>query len=259
MRYWVLTAAMLAMPFAADAQSYRCTGKDGKKYYGATIPDQCIGQMVEQLSPQGVVVRRIEAPMTSEQREKRDADAKASAEKDSQAKEDARRNRALLATYQSEKDIEIARQRALEDNEKAIKEIGGRIDELKKRQAGYQKEMEFYKGKNKPPAKFEQDVKATQHDLKTQEDQIALRKNDVNNINAKYDEDKRRFLELSGKDVRERAAATGVEKKTYVRQSELPKVTSKDFQPRTAQCGNTTVVCDAVGTVLCNGKPIRCQ
>jgi len=197
MRYWILVACVLAYPFAAEAQSYRCTGKDGKKYYGATIPQQCVGMMVEQLSPQGVVVRRIEAPMTAEQREKREADAKAAAEKDAQAKEDARRNRALLATYQSEKDIEIARKRALEDNEKAIQEIELRIGQLRKREEDFKKEMEFYKGKNKPPAKFEQDVKINQNDLNAQQEQITLRKNEVKNINARYDEDKRRFLELT--------------------------------------------------------------
>lgn len=198
MRFWVLGITLLALPLAAQAQSYRCTGKDGKKYYGATIPNQCIGQMIEQLSPQGVVVRRIEAALTPEQRAQKEAEEKAAAEKAAQAKEDARRNRALLATYQSEKDIEQARQRALEDNEKAIKDVESRIAQIKKRQEGFKKELEFYKGKNKPPAKFEQDVKHAENDLKLQEEQLELRKTDVKNINAKYDEDKRRFLEITG-------------------------------------------------------------
>jgi alpha-D-ribose 1-methylphosphonate 5-triphosphate synthase subunit PhnI len=52
--------ALIAIPLAVNAQSYRCVGKDGKKYYGQTIPNQCIGQAVEQLDKQGMVVRRIE-------------------------------------------------------------------------------------------------------------------------------------------------------------------------------------------------------
>lgn len=198
MRFWVLSAAIFSVPLAADAQSYRCVGKDGKKYYAATIPTQCVGQVVEQLNAQGMVVRRIEAPMTAEQREKRDADAKAAADKAAQDKEDERRNRALLATYQSEKDIELARQRALEDNQKAILQIQGNIDKIKKRQEGFKKELEFYKGKNKPPAKFDEDVKNAEKDLQMQEEQMNARKTEVKSINAKYDEDKRRFLELTG-------------------------------------------------------------
>ena len=42
----VTTAALLAAPLAVQAQpkeqyTYRCVGKDGKKYYGSTVPPQC--------------------------------------------------------------------------------------------------------------------------------------------------------------------------------------------------------------------------
>jgi hypothetical protein len=191
-----IALAALAVPLAAEAQSYRCTGKDGKKYYGATIPSQCIGVTVEQLSAQGVVVRRIEGQMTPEERAKRDAEAKAAAEKEAQDREDSRRNRALLATYQSEKDIEDARKRALDDNDKGVAEIQANIAQLKKREDVLAKEMEFYKGKNKPPAKLDEDVKNNRNSIKQQEELIAQKKKDVATINAKFDDDKRRFIEL---------------------------------------------------------------
>ena len=54
-------ALLLLAPVAAYAQyTYRCTTVDGKKYYGATIPQQCVGQPIEQLSPSGTVMRRID-------------------------------------------------------------------------------------------------------------------------------------------------------------------------------------------------------
>jgi len=205
----ILIAAALAAPLVVHAQSYRCTGKDGKRYYGATIPPQCIGQTVEQLSPQGVVIRRIEGQMSPEERAKRDAEAKAAAERDAEAKEQARRNRALLAAYQSEKDIEDARQRALEDNAKGVKEIELRMAQIKKRQEGYQKEMEFYAAPKpdpkskakpaaaaKPPAKLLDDIAVADREYKMQEDQLAQKKKEVEAINARYDDDKKRFQEL---------------------------------------------------------------
>src|SRR6185295_11015196 len=48
--------ALVATPLAAMAQgtlTYRCVGKDGKKYYGSTIPKPCYGQPIEQLNAQG--------------------------------------------------------------------------------------------------------------------------------------------------------------------------------------------------------------
>ena len=53
-------ALILAAPLAAEAQTYRCTSKDGRKFYSSTIPRQCIGRPVEQLNSQGLVVRRID-------------------------------------------------------------------------------------------------------------------------------------------------------------------------------------------------------
>ena len=190
-------AAALAttLPLSAFAQSYRCTGKDGQKYYGATVPPQCVGVTVEQLSPQGVVVRRIEGRLSPEEKARRDAEAKAAAEREDQAREEARRNRALLAAYQSEADIEAARKRAIDENEKGALEIQSRVDQLKKRLDSYNREMEFYQGKNKPPQKLVEDIRETQTSIREQEAQLA-RKRDVSAINARYDEDRRRFQEL---------------------------------------------------------------
>ena len=131
----VLAGALIAIPLAAEAQSFRCVGKDGKRYYGQTIPDQCIGQSVEQLDKHGMVVRRIEN-QSAEDRALRKAEEKKKIEEAATKKEEDRRNRALLATYSSEKDIEEARARALADNQQAMKaepargqEEGSRVDQ----------------------------------------------------------------------------------------------------------------------------------
>jgi hypothetical protein len=192
-----MAGAMVLMPLAADAQSFRCTSKDGKKYYGQTVPPQCAGVMIEQLNAQGLVIRRIDPGGDEKARQEKEAAMAKKREEDAAQKEEARRNRALLATYSSEKDVDAARARALEGNAKQAQEIQTRIDLIKKRQAGYQKEMEFYKGKNKPPAKLMEDMQAAETDLKAQEGLLAARKKDVEGINAKYDEDKKRYQELT--------------------------------------------------------------
>jgi Domain of unknown function (DUF4124) len=209
-------AALLALaPLVADAQTtFRCTGKDGKKYYSATLPPQCEGQPIEQLSPQGVVIRRIDPEGEEKARLAKEAELAKKREEDAIAKEASRRNRALLATYTSEKDIEEARGRALAENQQAIKEIEARINEIKKRYAGYTKEMEFFqegvakpsdkKGKPalaakapKPPPKLVDDMRTAEVDLDAQQNLLAAKKKEVETINAKYDEDKKRYLDLT--------------------------------------------------------------
>lgn len=203
-------AALALAPLAVQAaqQMYRCVGTDGKKYYEQVIPPQCTGQRIDILNSQGQVVRRIDRQADEKQRAAQAAAAAKKKEDDKAAREERRRNNALLATYTSEKDIEDARARAVADNTKAVKLIQGRIAAIKKRQAGYAKEMEFYKqgapakakgaaAAPKPPQKLADDVRAAEIDLDAQEQLLASKHKEVEGINAKYDEDKKRYLELT--------------------------------------------------------------
>ena len=196
-----IALALMLAPLLAFAQvTYRCASADGKKYYGSTIPPQCYGRPVEQINKSGTVVRRIDPEGEAKERAEKEAELAKKKEEDVAAKEETRRNRALLATYTSEKDIEEARRRALADNEKAVKEVEQKIDGLKKTRAKYDKELEFYKdkktGETKPPAKLSNDIANAEIDLKAQEDLLAAKKKEVSVINAKYDEDRKRFGEL---------------------------------------------------------------
>jgi hypothetical protein len=198
-------AALLATPFAAQAQpeqyTYRCVGKDGKKYYGQTVPNACLGMPLEMINKQGFVVKRIDpegdekAKLAKEEelQKKRDAEA---AMKDAQ-----RRSRALLATYTSEKDIQDSRARALVENKKQVEETQGRIAEIKKRKERSQKELELFttSGKGAPPPRLKEEISIADLDLKAQESVLASKRKDAELINARYDEDLKRYRELTGK------------------------------------------------------------
>jgi len=196
-------AALMIAPLAAEAQqkgdsfTYRCTGKDGKKYYGSTIPTPCLGQPIDQLNMRGMLVKRIDPEGDEKARLEKEAEEKRLREEGAAKKEALRRNRALLATYTSEKDIDAARRRALAENQKAVKEAEQRIEALKKRRAGYDKELEFYKDGNKPPAKLQEDIRATEVDIEATQGLLASKRKQTEAINAKYDEDKRRYVELT--------------------------------------------------------------
>ena len=197
-----LAAAFALGPIAAEAQTrepltYRCIGQDKKTYYGQTLPPQCTGLAVEMLNKQGIVVERIDPQADAEKQAKKKAEEAKKREEEASRKEQQRRDRALLATYTSEGDIDLARKRALGDNDKTIQEIDRRIAAIKTRQGELAKELEFYQGKNKPPAKLAQDTARAQADLNDQEGQREKKKKDAESINARYDEDKRRFIELT--------------------------------------------------------------
>jgi len=199
----VAACALVAAPAAAQTAqqlTYRCTGNDGKKYYSSTIPMQCAGRVVEQLNAHGLVIRRIDPEGEEKEREEKAAAATRDREREAAHREEDRRNRALLATYTSERDIEEARSRALAENQKAVKEVESKIEAIRKRRAGYDKEMEFYqdkKGQSTAPAKLIEDIQNSDIDLKAQENLLAAKKKEVLGINTKYDEDRKRYIQLT--------------------------------------------------------------
>jgi flagellar biosynthesis GTPase FlhF len=194
----VLAALIAMLPLAAGAQtSYRCVGKDGKKYYGSAVPPACLGQPVEQLNSDGMVVKRFDAAASAAEREKKAAEEEERKKREAISKEEGRRNRALLATYTSEKDIDQARGRALTENEGAVKEIEARIGALRKRQDELRRELQTSKVKGSSPATIERDMKNAEFDIKTQQDLLAAKTREVEQINARYDDDKKRYLELT--------------------------------------------------------------
>jgi len=182
----------------SQVRSYRCVTKAGRKYYGSTIPPQCTGERVEALSAQGTLLFRIEPPLTPEQRAAKEAEEQKAAEAEAAKREvekaaevQARRDRALLQTYADEDDIERVRQRALASNREAAAQVEARIAQLKRRQEQLAKQA------GKDPEKHEQDVKALAYDLSLQEQLLESRKREAAEINARYDEEKRKYRLLT--------------------------------------------------------------
>jgi len=189
----------------AQVRSYRCVTKAGRKYYGSTVPPQCNGELVEALSAQGTVLFRIDPPLTPEQKaakaeeDRKAAEAEAARrEEERKAEVQARRDRALLQTYADESDIERVRQRALNDNRAAAAQVQARINQLKARQAQLAKESAKYTTSNMP-AKLLQDTRAVSYDLTLQEQLLGTRRKEAEEINARYDEEKRKYRALTGK------------------------------------------------------------
>ena len=200
--------ALAPGPASAQQAVYKCKDGKGKTYYTQTPPAECLGKEMDELSKQGTVVKKREAALTPEQIAAREAEEKRKKEEEERAKEEKRKNQALLNTFSSEKDIEDGRQRALKQAEQATKEIQKRIEDAEKRTQKLAAEKEFY-AKKPMPKKLQDDIKNNEIDVKGQQDALAAKKKELGEINAKYDEDKRRYLELTGAKPKAAAAPAG--------------------------------------------------
>lgn len=189
---------LLALPAYAAAQgrsTFCCNDDRGMQVCSDILPPVCYGRAYREISPRGITVRKVEAPMTAEERAQRDAEVAKAMEEARRRLDQERRNRALLATYTSEKDIDFLRDRKIAELEKTIGLAREKYDEALKRQAKLNEEAEFYKKKEMPP-----DLKASLRDNETemriQQTAIDERKKDIAEVRAKYEEEKVRWIKL---------------------------------------------------------------
>lgn len=199
LRTLLVTAVALAWaPLAARAQTYRCVDKNGNKHYSQTVPEACVGQLIEQLNSEGIVIRRILPPPTPAELEAQKAAAEKKRQEAEAAKEQERRDKALLASYTSVQDIEDARVRARAENDRAMSEISKRIAILEKRRAEQQKALQAYAGGKASPERLTDDVKNIDSDLASQKAMLASRQQEAAKLDARFDAEKKRYLELTG-------------------------------------------------------------
>ena len=179
----------------AAASIFCCTDEQGRPVCGDVLPPACYARAYRELGTSGRA-RTVEAPLTAEQRAQRAAEERRRSEQERALKEQRRKDQALLNTYGSEKDIEVMRSRAERDLNAAIQAAQDRITEIRRLRKKFEDEAEFYRNRQLP-ADVAKGLRDADHEIKAQESVIESKKKDQEAIRQKYDEDLRRFVELS--------------------------------------------------------------
>ena len=193
----LLLAAATPAPALAQAKIFCCDDDKGRKVCGDFLPKECVKRAYEERDNQGHVIARKDPPLTAEQLAKREAEQARKAEEEKKRVEERRRNLALLSTYASEKDIDLARDRAVSDVQKLVVQAEKLLDEAKKAQAKVDKEKEFYKNKALPP-QVKSQIRDAELEVKKQQDAVAARKADIDSTRAKFEDERKKYRELKG-------------------------------------------------------------
>ncbi|MBN8495408.1 hypothetical protein [Accumulibacter sp.] len=180
----------------AGPRIYCCHDDSGKQVCGDILPSVCYGRAYRELGDSGRTSRLVDAPLTVEQRAQRAAEEQRRKEQERVLNEQRRMDQALLNTYASEKDIEIMRSRAERDLTMAIKAAEERIAEIRKQRKKFEDEAEFYRNRQLP-AEVAKGLRDADYEIGAQESVIESKKRDQETMRAKYDEDLRRFRDLS--------------------------------------------------------------
>lgn len=186
---------LLGLGLVAPAASrVTCCDVGGKRTCGDPEPAQCVNKAKTEFT-KGGVAKEVEAPLTAEQRAAREADIVRKKEEEKKAAEQARRDRALLDSFSSEKDFDTARDRAIADIEKNAEQAKNRLDAALKKQEKLNKEKEFFQ-KKPIPQDLQSQIRDNESEIAAQ--QKALQEKDVRigEIRARYEADKTRYRTL---------------------------------------------------------------
>jgi hypothetical protein len=204
----ILMLAAFATHAAAPAGSGRIYCCEGGRICGDSFPVQCRGKAYTILDSSGVLVKEVGPPLTAEQKAQLAAEAQRKKELEEQAREQRRKDQALLDTYATPRDIDMAQAKAEADVNLAIKAAEERIAAARKQRKKFEQEAEFYKNKALP-AEVAKGLRDGEHEIKTEQELLDVKKGDYATIKAKYDADRKRYNELTG-----RSSATEATSKT---------------------------------------------
>jgi len=202
-RRWRVTARSTAFSLAllaacagnAQAQMYRWVDGSGRVHYSDTLPQTYQKSGAAEMNKQGLVIRRTQ----SEAERRAEAQRQAEQLKIERAQaEQARLDRALMATYTSEAEIDLARDRALEHHKLAIRGAEIRAKAVEENLADLRARIANLEKAGRKVSPDLQDQLA-----QVQKESLDLKRTILNNeeammqVREKYESDKQRFRELS--------------------------------------------------------------
>ncbi len=195
MRWLAITLFFFVFIQPASAALKKCIDDKGRtQYYDKTPPEECLGKATVEMSDHGVVLKKTDEEVGIKEAAER---AKHEAAEKRIIQERKRLDAALLATYTDKKEIDLARERNIQPVELAIKGIEPRLKVSQSRLDALQLQLvEARKQKSPLLSSIDKEVATAKKEVKRLKNKLVKRKIEKNNIKAKFDSDKKRFIEL---------------------------------------------------------------
>jgi Domain of unknown function (DUF4124) len=208
MLFAAVTAAVAMTGFVtAQAATYKWVDDQGVVHYTDKVPPESVAKGATVLDKQGRQVKKIEPSPTPDQlKAKQQAEDEQRVQARLQA-DQARKDKALIQSYTTEQEIDVAKSRALATIDSQIKsaqaysvDLARRLEALKKRKASF--------GDKAVPADVERDLNTIDVELARQQALIQQKTEEIGTVTARYDADKKRWHDIKA-DQQRSAVASG--------------------------------------------------
>jgi hypothetical protein len=190
------TALAVAMSIGpARAATYKWVDENGKVHYTDKMPTEGASKGGTMLDKQARPVKKIDPPPTAAELRAREAVEEQKRLAAKQNEEIARRDRALISSYTTEQEIDLARSRALGTIDSQLESAHAYVDQLSKRRDELIKRKASLDGKPLPPA-LEREMEGTESELEKTAVLIDQKRKERQMVLARYEADRTRWREL---------------------------------------------------------------
>jgi prefoldin subunit 5 len=204
------TCMLLALLYAPVAGAeFKCVDSRGLTHVGDTPPAACADVVMYEISKSGRVLQKIDPTPTPEQLKARLEESDRKKELDRVAGEQKRKDLALLNTYSTEREVDVARDRNIEPLRSRISSAKERMAVVEKREKAVEEELEFYKAgqarhakgredaaRREPPPALVAEVERIRKEKEGLTRAITQHEKEIESLYSKYDSDKQRWVAL---------------------------------------------------------------
>lgn len=184
-----VAALFTAISLNAEAKLYKWVDENGTTHYGETIPPKYANRNAQTFDKGRIQERNTSRTSKTER-------TRALTPEEEQAQ---RRDNALLNTYSSEKEIDLSRDRNLQQVEARISSFSTLLKSANENLVSLQQEQErIIKQNRKIPKSLEEDLENAKQRIKQYQTELNINKEELEAVKAKYAADKARYRELKG-------------------------------------------------------------
>ncbi|MHB1292822.1 MAG: DUF4124 domain-containing protein [Sulfuricella sp.] len=195
-RFSLLLILLASFP-AMAGKLYSWVDERGETHYGNTVPPQYSQQGSTELNQRGVVVKKTDAALTPEQRKAKEEELAQQKEEEKKKLEQKRRDKALLNTYTTDKEIDLVRDRNLQQGELQLQSMELRAKQIQPRLDQARKRAEDLAARKKPlPPDLQQELEEAGKEMRRLQEMIQQKRMEMEAIRARFEDDRKRFREL---------------------------------------------------------------
>ena len=197
-RLLILLPAILISANTMAERTFKWVDNEGQVHYGNRVPPEYARAERRVINEQGRTIQVYEAAKTPEER----AAARAAAEKEAKRKaleeKQAIHDRSLLATYATEKDMQLARDGKIASVDALLQLTNSRIESMKVRLLDLTEEAATYERSGKRlPHSLEGQIKNLRAQIARNEEFVKEKELELSDIKNQFDTDINRFIELT--------------------------------------------------------------